>query len=328
MKNAMENQGLLKTLNECEYPAEFLVARLLGKKGTLFRNWEFLIDSSDAAASLQNSVFYAYLKKYGAPGIWRFLHNEHLWVYKRMNNALRTQFAPYFVYHEFKTLLVCLRYLCSRKESERDLPNLHNSLLHEDIQAILTGGQEFNAILQLLELYLCSKSDLFKGLQQQYEKNGITGLEVFLRDSFFAYLLSQRQPSMLKTFLRCLIDYHNCLTLAKTLRWQIDRNPALISGGTIPAECMQRAYNRKDLTPVLKFLHLQAANEDAPSLQKLETSLLSLISRKLKRWSMQRTVTGEILFYLWEQYRYTRNISMVLNTMQVEDERVRENIVA
>jgi hypothetical protein len=323
----MGNQGLLKILNECEYPAEFLVARLRGKTGTLFRNWEFLIDSSDAAASLQNSVFYVYLKKYGAPGIWRFLHNEHLWVYKRMNNTLRIQFAPYFASQECKTLVVYLRYLVNRQENRFDMPDLHSSLLHEDIQDILTSGLEFSAMLQQLELYLCSESDHFKGLHQQYEKKGITGLEVYLRDCFFAYLLSQKQPSLLKTFLHYLADYQNCLTLAKTLRWEIDRKPALISGGTIPAECLQRAYSRKDLTPVLKFLHLKAPNEDAHSLQKLETSLLSFISLKLKRWSMQRTVVGEILLYLWEQYRYTRNISMVLNTIQVEDERVRENIV-
>lgn len=323
----MGNQGLLKILNECEYPAEFLVARLSGKKGTLFRNWEFLIDSSDAAASLQNSVFYAYLKKYGAPGIWRFLHNEHLWVYKRMNNTLRIQFAPYFASHESKTLVVYLRYLVNRQENRFDMPDLHSSLLHEDIQDILTSGLEFSAMLQQLELYLCSKSDHFKGLYQQYEKKGMTGLEIYLRDCFFACLLSHKQPTLLKTFLHYLADYHNCLTLAKTLRWQIDRKPALISGGTIPPESLQRAYSRKDLAPVLKFLHLKTPNEDAHSLQKLETSLLSFISLKLKRWSMQRTVVGEILLYLWEQYRYTRNISMVLNTIQVEDERVRENIV-
>ena len=107
----MGNQGLLKTLDECEYPAEFLVARLLGKKGALFRNWEFLITSSDAVTSLQNTPFYPYLKKYAAPGIWRFLRHEHLWVYKRMNNTLRTHFEPYFIYHEINTLIVCLRYL-------------------------------------------------------------------------------------------------------------------------------------------------------------------------------------------------------------------------
>src|SRR5210317_194660 len=123
----MVNHGLLKTLNECEYPAEFLVARLLGKKGALFNNWDSLIASSNVLESLQNTPFSPYLKKYAAPGIWRFLRNEHLWVYKSMNNKLRNHFESYFVYHEIRTLIVCLRYL-SGNEIDRVLQELHNSL--------------------------------------------------------------------------------------------------------------------------------------------------------------------------------------------------------
>jgi hypothetical protein len=324
----MKNQGLLKTLDECEYPSEFLVARLLGKKGGLFHNWDVLIGGGDALERLQNTHFYPFLKKYAVPGIWRFLRHEHLWVYKRMNNNLRTKFAPYFTYHEIRTLLACLRYLSSRKESDRVRLELHNSLLHNDIQDILTSGSDFVTVLHALESRLCSHSDLFKGLSEHYVKKGGAALEVYMRDCFLASLVSRKQPSMLKIFFQYMADFHNCLSLAKTLRWQIDAEPAMISGGSVPAECFQRAYLRKDLTPVLKFLHLPAWDEAGPAVQKLETALLSLISQKLKSWSLQRTVVGDILFYLWEQYRYTRNISMVLNTLQLDDEPVRESIVA
>ena len=324
----MKSQGLLKILDECEYPAEFLVARLLGKKGTLFRNWEFLITSSDAVQSLQNTPFFPYLKKYAAPGIWRFLRNEHLWVYRRMNNKLRTHFESYFVYHEINTLLVCLRYLSSKKENEHVLQELHISLLHKDIQGILTSNLEFAAMLQVLELRLCKYSELFKGLREHYDNKGIAALEVFVRDCFFAAIFSQKQPFMLKTFFQYLVDFHNCISLAKTLRWQIEAEPIMISGGTVPEDRFKRAYFRKDLTPVLSFLHLQDTVEAVSALQKLETVLLSFITGKLKSWSFQRAVVGDILFYLWEQYRYTRNISMVLNTILLDDEPVRESIVA
>ena len=73
----MVNQGLLKTLTECEYPTEFLVARLLGKKSTLLRNWEFLIASNDRLQSLQNTPFYPYLKKYGWTGLCKTDEDEH-----------------------------------------------------------------------------------------------------------------------------------------------------------------------------------------------------------------------------------------------------------
>jgi len=324
----MKSQGLLKILPECEYPAEFLVARLLGKKGALFRNWEFLITSSNAVESLVHTVFYPYLKKFAEPGIWRFLRHEHMWVYKRMNNGLRSGFGSYFVYHEINTLLVCLRYLAGRREIEAVSQELHNSLLHKSIQDILTSDLDFEALLQPLELRLCSYSPVFKGLREQYEKKGPAPLEVFLRDCFWDSLLCRQQPPMLRVFLQYMVDFHNCLSLAKTLRWQIEAEPALISGGTVPTGLFTRAYFRRDLAPVLKFLRLQDTDGAAPDVQKLETALLRLISGKLKRWSLQRSMVGDILFYLWEQYRYARNISMVLNTMLLDDEPVRENIVA
>jgi len=82
------------------------------------------------------------------------------------------------------------------------------------------------------------------------------------------------------------------------------------------------------MSPVLKFLHLENTGGTDADIQKLETSLLNFITKKLRNWSFQRTVAGDILFYLWEQFRYTRNISMVLNTALLDDVTVRKKIVA
>ena len=324
----MVNQRLLKTLAECEYPAEFLVARLLGKKGPLPRNWELLIASSDIVQYLLNTPFYPYLKKYGPSGMWRFLRNEYLWVYSRMNPDLRKTFSPYFVFHEQNILVVCLRYLESKEEIESVHQELQHSLLHNDIQKILTGGFDFITILQALESHLAKTHDSFGGLKKQYEDKGIAGLEFFIRNCFFTQILSERPRALLKSFFQYLIDFHNCMTLAKTLRWQIEAEPTLIPGGRIPDDRFRRAYFRKDMVPVLTFLHLDRIAETSADMQKLETAFLFFITKKLKKWSYQRTPIGDILFYLWEQYRYTRNISMVLSTPLLDDGIVREKIVA
>jgi len=324
----MAKQGLLQTLAECEYPAEFLVARLLGKKGILFRDWEFLIASEDVIETLKKTPFYPYLQKYGAPGIWRFLRNEHLWVYRRMNPYLRRTFTPYFVFHEIDTLIVCLRCLAGKNETEQVRQKLHNSLLHATIQKILTGGMDFSEILRALELHGCNGSDLFKGVSQHYDEKGFAALEILIRDRLFAFILSYKSPLLLRTFFQYLIDGHNCLALAKAIRWQINAEPNIINGGTVPEDRFRKAYFRRDLAPILKFLHLQDADEAASGVQKLETGLLNFMTGKLHKWSYQRTVIGVILFYLWEQYRYTRNISMVCNTILVDNNPVRENIVA
>jgi len=205
---------------------------------------------------------------------------------------------------------------------------LHHSLLHNDIQDILTGGTEFALMLQGLEFFLYGYCKLFQGLSAVSDERGFAAIETFLRDCFFASFFSQKQPPLLVIFFQYLVDFHNCISLAKTLRWQIDAEPEVIAGGTIPTDRFKRAYFRKDLSPVLTFLPLKNPQEAASGLGKLENALLSFITGKLKSWSLQRTVVADILYYLWEQYRYTRNISMVLNTLQLDDEPVRGSIVA
>ena len=324
----MANLNLLKKLDACEYPADFLVARLHGKKGGLFRNWEFLVASSNPVESLQDSPFYPYLRKYAAAGIWRFLRNEHLWVYKRMNRQLRKNFSPYFAYHEISTLITCLRHLHGKCENEIVVQQLHNSLLHSDIQKVLAGSQDFTDMLVALELCLSSRSTIFCGLRVHYEKNGFLALETFLREKLLVYILLQNKSSMLKTFFQYMVDFHNCISLAKNIHWQIEQEPVFINGGTLEPEKFKRTYLRKDLGAVLKSFPITCPEEDVSSAAELETKLLSLITKELRRWSYGRTVAGDILFYLWEQFRYTRNISMVFHTIQLEDEQVSKSIIA
>ncbi|MBW2467602.1 MAG: V-type ATPase subunit [Deltaproteobacteria bacterium] len=324
----MSSPGLLKKLNECDYPEEFLVARLHGKKGGLFRNWEFLISSSNPVEQLQDSVFYPYLKKYAAPGIWRFLYNEHFWIYKRMNRKLRKVFGPYFIYHESNTLIQNIRNIYNNKEAEIITRQLDNSLLGDDLQEILAGNLLFPDMLNRLESCLASKADCFQGLNAHYEIGGILALEMFLREKIFSLILQQRQSSLLRVFFQYLIDFHNCIALAKNIRWEIADDDNYINGGNVEPDKFKRIYFRKDLFAVLKLFPIQAPAASVSSVAELEKMLLSLITKVLRRCSRQRTIVSEILDYLWEQYRYARNISMVLNTMQLEDDTVRESLIA
>ncbi len=323
----MNKRRLLKTLPECVHPAEFQVTRLLGRKASLSCNWDLLIASTDVVEILRNSPFYSYLEQYGNPGVWCFLRHEYLWIYQGMNNTLRNWFESYFVYHEANTLITCLRCLSQSMDEERVSQDLHHSLLHNDIQQILTSGLDFFAMLQTLELYLSSLSHHFSGFVKRYETKGMAGLEILLRDAFFGYLTERKQPSLLQVFLQFLIDYHNCLGLAKTLRWQLVEEHQLIPGGTVATARFKRAYNSKDMAPVLRFLRMEDVQGAYPALLRLETALLRRISTTLKSWSRQRTVVGDILFYLWDQYRNCRNLSMLLNTILLDDESVRDGIV-
>ena len=92
----MSNQGLLQNPPKCEYPTEFLVARLQGKKSRLFQDWEKLLSRTDLQIFLLDTPFYPHLAEFGNAGMWRYLADEHQWVYVRMNPSLRKLFAPYF----------------------------------------------------------------------------------------------------------------------------------------------------------------------------------------------------------------------------------------
>jgi len=304
------------------------VARLHGKQGGLFRNWEFLIASSNPLETMQDTSFYPYLKKYASPGLWRFLRNEHLWVYKRMNRKLRNLFGPYFVYHEINILIKSLRYLYSKSEVEIVAQQLHNSLLHDEIQKILTSGQDFPLMLGKLESCLVLRASIFYGLRDLYEKNGFRALEIFLREKLLTVILFQNHPTLLKTFFQYIVDFHNCIALAKSIQWQLELEPVCINGGTLDPEKFKRIYVRKDLGVVLRSFPIPSRKKAVSSPAELETLLLGLITKELRRWSYQRTVAGDILFYLWEQFRYARNISVVLSTMDLEDEAVSKSIIA
>lgn len=324
----MQKKSLLQKLDTCEYPTEFLVARLLGKKSRLFRNWEVLVGSANVMESLQQSPFYPYLNKYAVPGIWRFLRDEYAWIYRRMNDQLRENFNPYFSYHACSTLIVCLRYLAAGRNPDTVSQELHNSLLHDEIQQALLSGREFSALLPVLEQHLAAFSEHFQGLSKCFKAEGIAGLEIILRNGLYGTVFSQKQPSLLQMFFQHLADINNCMSLAKNLRWQLEAEPPLIKGGSVPISTFNKAFYRKDLVPVLRLLNLKDPEGAAAPTTKLESRLLSHLTTRLRSISYQRTATGEILFYLWEQYRYTRNISMVLHTVPADDEPVRESLVA
>jgi hypothetical protein len=323
----MANSGLLKKLDECVYPEDFLVARLHGRHGGLFHDWEFLLASERPTELLQDTVFYPYLRKFGAAGIWLSLHQEHIWIYKRMNNMLRNVFEPYFIHRETATLIKTVRYLHSIFDERTIAQQLENSLLDSNIQKILTSGEDFNTILHALEAHFASQSNCFEGLYDYYEKNGLRGLEIFLREKFINLILLQCKAPQLRTFFTYLIDFHNCMTLAKYIRWEITDKHVCLDGGTIGPEKFRQAYLRKQPEDVLKIFSIRGAVEEVTSFVQLENTLLSLITRVLRRWARQKTTVGEILYYLWEQYRYARNISMVINTARLKDGMAEEGLL-
>lgn len=318
---------LLKSFHPCEYPAEFLAARLRGKKNGLFCDWETILAGGNITERLRNTPFYPYLREHGHVGVYRFLQHDHLWVYTRMNNRLRCWFKAYFSWHELNTLIICLRSFAGTEKNTNLPPLLHHSLLHDAIQNILAGSGNFTDALQELETFFVSSAPADVGLCAGYESGGMQGLETLLRNLFWESVLSRKQPLLLKTFFRYLVDFYNTITLAKSIRWRIETEPQLLPGGMVPLERFRKAFRLRDLAPLLQPLRLQMTDGDPPAGPGLETLLMKSIGTRLKKYYRQRTETGDILFYLWEQYRSIRNVSLVLNAAFAGEKRLRKGLV-
>ena len=78
---------------------------------------------------------------------------------------------------------------------------------------------------------------------------------------------------------------------------------------------------------ILRLFRLEYLQDALSSQSVLETALLKNITKTLKTWSRFRSATAYILYYLWEQFRYTRNISMILNTVMLDDDLISEHII-
>ena len=151
----MSNQGLLQNPPKCEYPTEFLVARLQGKKSRLFQDWEKLLSRTDLQGFLLDTPFYPYLAEYGNGAMWRYLADEYQWVYVRMNPSLRKLFAPYFIFRQSENLLVSLRFLHKKGSLDVVRQQMDSSLLNNDLRAALTSGRDFTGVIEEVETQLC-----------------------------------------------------------------------------------------------------------------------------------------------------------------------------
>ena len=303
------------------------MARLQGKKSRLFHNWEKLIFSSDLPKLLQDSPANQYLAEYNNLGVWRYLNHEYQWVFRRMNPSLRKTFGPYFVFQQMESLLVALRYLYKKGSSEELALLLNSTLLNHDVQEILLSKEEFSLILRKLEKELVRISKNFEGLSIRYRENGFADLEMSLKEDLFVHVSNMRTNKFLTAFFEKLIDNHNYIILAKSIRWKVKEKPCFLADGNLAIDLFEKSFAKQSLLHLARNFHLNVLQDAQPSVSAIETALLKNITGTLKTWSRFRSATAYILFYLWEQFRYTRNMSMLLHTAMVDDELVAEHII-
>lgn len=263
---------LLDTTHPAELPTDALLARLRGRRATI-----------NLASELPPE----------APSI-----NLTSWVYQRLNIRLRRRLEPFLEFTAMRNLVLILRYTLAGEIPPATL--LGNSLLKNELKQLLTTPAEADEILGQLEAALVKDYPFVSGLLDCYRSQGPGGIEQQLADGILAFGITKSCDRIVKKTLSYLADMRNCLTINKLWRWQVRRQPPLCIGGQLPAEVLQRIWEKHD-NERLANLTARLAGEPASGLSpvKTEQALLQGFSRMLRRARRDPLGLAVIVEYLW-----------------------------
>ncbi|HEY5513038.1 MAG TPA: V-type ATPase subunit [Geomonas sp.] len=117
---------------------------------------------------------------------------------------------------------------------------------------------------------------------------------------------------VLREFFRALVDLMNLLFLAKQMRWQLEDPRALIRGGTIATERLEKVLKKGSAAALAALLRSQPGLGDLPAVpDNLEQFLLCRLTRQVRRLGRDPLGIGRILDYLWGCSVEARNASLV-----------------
>lgn len=302
----MDNHAYLRP---CEFPTDFLVSRLKGRRSHLPWKWDGPA-AADPASLLHGSPVYPYLAEFGKDGSWQFMLAEYRWVTARMNRRLTERFRHYFLYLQVHELFVCLRLRKHGRRQQKMAQRLAAGLLDRFTKTQLLSSSPTDSVLLKLEQQSPLGHDLLKGWAGTYRQHGLQAVEEAVMTRFFFRLDSQKLHPVFRKFFSQLIDMRNLLTLHKYLHWQMKRPPAYIEGGTIASSLLDMIGLHRDSQALLRLAQVE---EETITGCSLENSLLARLSHTLKKDIHEPTGTGFILFYFWEIFLLTRKASEILS---------------
>jgi vacuolar-type H+-ATPase subunit C/Vma6 len=310
-----------------EYPSDYLLSRIRGRKARFIHDWTPLVAAPAPLERLPES-HYQRISGNGSPeGIWRALLNEYRWVYYQMNSSLRSILGPFFLYAEFRTLFICLR---SLKEMNRTRLRemLSASLLSEELREILSdSADEFEAV-KAIEAKLRRLSEQFSGITEILRQKGLSGFEHELTKRYLSVIVGAGMDPVIQKFFVRLIDARNALALAKLLKLETTAEHPFIPGGTLdPVKLREILHSRS--RPDLERLLREITGEEIASADhiKLEVALYRGITRSLKKAGRSPLSIGPILEYLWRCSIEAMNLSVLSYAQGMDRELVTAELV-
>jgi vacuolar-type H+-ATPase subunit C/Vma6 len=318
---------LLRHLEDRQYPVEYLLSRIRGRRSRLIYDWRPLIYDDAPLDYLASARYQGFVRDRSPEGIWRSLLAEYRWVYSQMNHAYREIFMPFFLYTELRTIFICLRHLKEEKSGKAgELAG--DSLLSAGIAKILSSSKDLSSAVRCIERAFLGLSEQFAGLSDAYEKEGLRGLELRLANTYLAVIAGRGLHPLMKIFFARLIDSRNIMSVYKYLRREERMVVSFIPGGIIPEAKLKATVEKRDpfgVNPLVReFCGIRIETTDPT---KLETVLYKVMTRFLKKEGREPFGAGPILDYLWKCSLEVMNLSVLFYGKDLERETVTVELV-
>lgn len=318
---------LLEKAPDRGYPPDYLFSRLNGRRARLVPDWNALMGATSPLEQLPEGHFQRTLGDRTPEAIWRALLFEYGWVYHQMNQHLRKTFAPFFLYAELRTMIICIRYL---RELKRDIVRqmLMASLLADDIKKMLGESEDELSAVQEIEKTFFRFSERFAGIAEIMRTEGLKGFEQKLVERYLSVVVKTGTDPLLRAFFMRLINSRNMLALAKLLRIGRTADHSFISGGTVSTQRFEDILVRRNTQEADKLL-IELTGEVISALdpKRIEAWLYRSISRWLKRKSRTSPGIGPALEYLWRCSIEAINLSILFYGKDLDKDTVAEELV-
>lgn len=293
------------------YPTDYVVARIRGRRGALTGDWLSSIETGPAPGFSEELL-------------WSELLRELSWVYRQMNDRLRTIFAPLFFSFEIRTLILCLR-----NKGARDMGRvgefLKHSLLCDEIQRALLTEEELAKTVSSVAACLTQVSHRFQGIEEIYGSQGVRAFEERLARTSLEYLHQSKLHPLIRSFFVHFLDQRNLLSFYKHLRWGMDEAPPYISGGTIAESTLRDILAGGKIEELEKLLKPKRVKTGDGS---IEVVLLRELTAQVREAGKDVVGMGPILDYIWRRYIEVRNMGTLFYGRQLDPEAlVREMIL-
>lgn len=295
--------NLLRKLTQPNYPADYLAARIKGRKTGLIRDWQPYIADPDKIPSPFDAA------------IWGKFIDELHWLYAQMNSQLRDVFNLVITYFELRSLFLGLRFMeGGQKKAAIDL--LAKSLVDREVQKLFEKEMNSSDLIKKLLTQMDVSGDVAKKLETAYGNEGLRSFENLLYREFFTDTMRVKFHPVIQSFFKDIIDLRNIVSQSKHIRWRHAQTAELIPGGL-----------KTDKSSLFRHNEHPAAEMFKGDIQLLETRLLASLTKKIQRSSRTRGNICVIIDYLWQRYMEAKNLGTLLHGQNISSERLAKELV-